>query len=142
VSDVLHFSQFNLRKWRRTNKYTLFLEQTTSLLLLMTNDNSNPQQGAVYHPARRGPPHRRDERKLFVGGLPANSKYQVLDKNTGVLPTFSLHGCFVCDLGLTCHYSCKGWQHESRLHKRNPGSSVVVSHRGIVRKPSHQMRTL
>ena len=46
----------------------------------MTNDNSNPQQGAAYQPAqqRRGPPHRRDERKLFVGGLPANSKYDAI----------------------------------------------------------------
>lgn len=56
------------------------------------NDNSNPQQGSSggteltvsgskeKHgtPPRRMfkvPPTKKDERKLFVGGLPANSKY-------------------------------------------------------------------
>lgn len=42
-----------------------------------TNDNSNPQQGAPFRGSipRRGfkvPPGKKDERKLFVGGLPGN----------------------------------------------------------------------
>lgn len=37
----------------------------------VSNDNSNPQQGA-FQTRRWGLPNRRDERKLFVGGLPAN----------------------------------------------------------------------
>ena len=63
------------------------------------NDNSNPQQGTGAPPslveetplkitmksnpsaAMRSPPSKKDNRKLFVGGLPADSKY----KDPGVL---------------------------------------------------------
>lgn len=52
---------------------------------LETNDNSNPQQGAditmnhAFHPgsqtrAMKIPPTAKDDRKLFVGGLPSDGK--------------------------------------------------------------------
>lgn len=49
----------------------------------ITNDNSNPQQGAPFRGSPRGvsnrvPSRQKDERKLFVGGLPGNSKYSLM----------------------------------------------------------------
>lgn len=41
----------------------------------VANDNSNPQQGAPFRGSRRAfrvPPSKKDDRKLFVGGLPGN----------------------------------------------------------------------
>jgi hypothetical protein len=72
------------------------------------NDDSNPQQGAVYHQQQRqdypssksqrstASPNAnrsisRDDRKLFVGGLPSNSKFLKVYRSIIVKRNLSPH---------------------------------------------------
>lgn len=77
------------------------LEKDLSILNLgATNDNSNPQQGhapkstqsvenkahenanpssLTRQPVNRIDPNKKEERKLFIGGLPGNGKYKPLE---------------------------------------------------------------
>ena len=76
------------------------VKDLSTLSLGKTNDNSNPQQGhapksnhtaehkahedanpsvLTKQPANRIDPNKKEERKLFVGGLPGNGKYKSLE---------------------------------------------------------------
>jgi len=52
-------------------------DQTNPQLAVAAEEGMNPGAATYTRPSMKVPPTRKDDRKLFVGGLPANSKFKL-----------------------------------------------------------------